>query len=80
MDVYSRKILLLKALQGNSNPLAIGRLYADLVKSMSLVPRRIRLDKGTETVEMALIQATLLHEMGIDQSKMEGCIYGKVSL
>ena len=79
MDVHSRKIVLLKALQGNSDPLVIGRLYADLVKSLSLVPRRLRFDKGTETVEMALIQATLLHEMGIDQTTLEGCIHGKVS-
>lgn len=77
MDVESRYVLKVHVGQTNSNPIYIGKVYLDLIKELMIVPRRIRIDRGTETGELATIQCTLLNYMGIDQTEdMDGVILG----
>nr|CAB3263196.1 uncharacterized protein LOC104266093 [Phallusia mammillata] len=60
IDRFSRKIIWLKVLLANNNPLVIGHLYMDAVGAFGGCPQKIRSDCGTEN-HLASIQCCLMN-------------------
>jgi hypothetical protein len=48
--------MFLKLMPGNKNPKVIGRLYLEHLQNWRHLPRRVRLDLGTETGHLMAIQ------------------------
>lgn len=59
IDGFSRKLLWLSCGPTNNNPTVIAKHFVDCVRSVGVVPQRLRTDCGTENVIMAAIQCTL---------------------
>ncbi|XP_063684502.1 uncharacterized protein LOC134825858 [Bolinopsis microptera] len=76
MDTFSRKVMVMKVAHTNKNPKIVGKMYFDFVMKNRFIPRRIRVDRGTETGEIAAIQLFLLQKNGFPQTPIEGVIYG----
>ena len=66
IDTFSRKILSLKALPSNSDPLVIEKIYFDLLYELKMMPVFLRMDKGKETGKMASIHCYLMSEVAED--------------
>ena len=65
IDTFSRKILFLFICYSNSNPLVIGKMYLRYLFESRMLPRNLRVDRGTETGKMATIHVFLLNQHGI---------------
>ena len=59
IDTCSRKMLWIKVWVTNSNPIYPALWYVEHLRTSMVMPQHLRLDKGTETVEMAAIHAFL---------------------
>ena len=60
IDTLSRKVLSLSVVTSNSDPLAVGKLYISKLENFNLLPRFLRMDKGTETGKIATIHSYLM--------------------
>ncbi|XP_066927710.1 uncharacterized protein [Clytia hemisphaerica] len=69
IDTCSRKILWLKVWSSNSNPDLIGRFYIEYLYKSKVVAQNLRIDKGTETVQMAGVHCYLLKDKVDDPTK-----------
>ena len=58
-DTFSRKIIFLKVWTSNSDPLLIASFFMEHISETGVIPKYLRLDKGTETGLMASIHAYL---------------------
>ena len=76
IDTFSRKILFLFVCYSNSNPLVIGKMYLRYPFESQMLPRNLRVDRGTETGKMATIHAFLLNQHGIMDDPTDSIIYG----
>ena len=56
---FSRKILFLFVCHSNSNPLIVGKMYLRYLFETEMLPRNLRVDRGTETGKMATIHVYL---------------------
>ena len=59
LDTFSRKILFLFLSHSNSNPLIIGKKYLAYLTETQILPKTLRVDRGTETCKMAWIHVFL---------------------
>lgn len=59
IDGFSRRMMWLVCGKTNNNPSVIAHYYINCVKSLGVVPMRLRTDLGTENGTMAAIQCTL---------------------
>ena len=76
IDTFSRKILFLFVCYSNSNPLVIGKMYLRYLFESEMLPRNLRVDRGTETGKMATIHVFLLNRHGIMDDPTDSIIYG----
>lgn len=56
IDGYSRRVLWLSVMNSNKNPRNICALYISFIQKLQGIPRKIIGDKGTENVNVALVQ------------------------
>ncbi|XP_039454836.1 uncharacterized protein LOC120433158 isoform X1 [Oreochromis aureus] len=61
IDGFSRRLMWLVCGATNNNPAVIAHNYINCVKSLGVIPMRLRTDFGTENGTMAAIQCTLRH-------------------
>ena len=59
LDTCSRKMLWIKVWMTNSNPVYPALWYAEYLKTTMELPQYLRVDKGTETVQMATLHSYL---------------------
>ena len=59
IDGYSRKILWLEATESNKDPKIVGHHYVNCLKTLKLVPKMIRADRGSENVVICGMQRFL---------------------
>ncbi|XP_055025013.2 uncharacterized protein [Misgurnus anguillicaudatus] len=76
IDGFSRKVLWLVCGPTNNNPSVIAANYLSCVRSLGLVPMRLRTDCGTENGIMAAIQCTLRHQHTDHFSGASSHMYG----
>ena len=76
IDGFSRKVLWPVCGPTNNNPSVIAANYMSCVRSLGLVPMRLRTDCGTENGTMAAIQCTLRHQHTDDFSGASSHMYG----
>ena len=76
MDTFSRKILFIFVCYSNSNPLIVGKKYLEYLYKSEMLPRFLRIDKGTETGKMATIHCYLIDYLGIMDDALHSIIYG----
>lgn len=62
MDGFSRKLIWLKVERTNKDPHLICTFFLEAVKHFNLVPRVVRMDRGTENVHIANVQRLLRSE------------------
>ena len=65
IDAFSRKMLFLYVSQSNSNPHIIGRQYFDFLYDTRVLPKFLRIDKGSETGKMATLYAYLTSKLNV---------------
>ncbi len=75
IDTCSRKVLWAKVWTSNSNPKLIARFYLEHLYKTKTISSMIRVDKGTETVEMVTMHA-YLRQQHQDMDPNETVIYG----
>jgi hypothetical protein len=75
LDTASRKLFWLKIWTSNTDPKRIGRRYMDYLFDSRTLPNMIRVDKGTETGNIATMQAYLRQHHG-DTYPVKTVIYG----
>eukprot|EP00794_Sanderia_malayensis_P001876 gene1876-2120_t len=75
LDSASRKILWLKIWRSNSDPKIVGRWYLEYLYETRMIGHNLRIDKGTETGDMATIHAFLMSELGIEDP-VASVVYG----
>ncbi|XP_054886887.1 uncharacterized protein LOC129360588 [Poeciliopsis prolifica] len=61
IDGFSRRMMWLVCGATNNNPSVIAQHYINCVKSLGVIPMRLRTDLGTENGTMAAVQCTLRH-------------------
>ncbi|XP_034562257.1 uncharacterized protein LOC117828944 [Notolabrus celidotus] len=61
IDGFSRRIMWLKCGPTNNNPEVIKNNFIDCIRSVGVVPMKLRTDCGTENGDMAAVQCTLRH-------------------
>uniref|UniRef100_A0A096LQX8 Integrase core domain-containing protein n=1 Tax=Poecilia formosa TaxID=48698 RepID=A0A096LQX8_POEFO len=61
IDGFSRRMMWLVCGSTNNNPSIIAQHYINCVKSLGVIPMRLRTDPGTENGTVAAIQCTLRH-------------------
>eukprot|EP00794_Sanderia_malayensis_P019351 gene19351-21271_t len=76
IDTFSRKVLSLSVVYSNSDPLVIGKLYFDLLHATQMLPRFLRMDKGTETGTMATMHSYLMSKEDIFDDPTDAIAYG----
>ena len=76
LDTFSRKIMFLFVSHSNSNPLIVGGKYLEYLTKHQIMPRFLRLDKGTETGKMSAVHAFLIDKAGIMDDPVDSIIYG----
>ena len=57
MDTASRKLLFIRAWTSNNNPVYPARWYFEFLYESKTLPDHVRIDKGSETTIMAIMQA-----------------------
>ena len=75
IDTASRKLLWIKVWTSNSNPELVGRWYFDHLYESRRIARVLRIDKGTETGNLATIHA-FLRQKHCDMEPKDTVIYG----
>ena len=65
LDSASRKLLWLRIWTTNSDPKVVGRWYFEHLYETKMIAQNLRIDKGTETGEMATMYAFLMSELGM---------------
>ncbi len=75
IDTANSKIMYLKVWTGNSDPKIVGKWYLEFLLKNEYMPSKIRIDKGTETGELATIHAFLREHHG-DMDPIETVMYG----
>lgn len=75
IDTCSRKVLWAKVWTSNSNPKIIGRFYLEHLYKTRTIASKLRIDKGTETGEMATMHAYLRQQYQ-DMDPSGTVIYG----
>ena len=76
LDTFSRKILFLFVCFSNSDPNVIGKRYMKYLVETNILPRYLRLDKGTETGKMCTIHAYLVDKLGLFDDPVDSVVYG----
>lgn len=76
IDTFSRKILFLYVCYSNSNPVIIGKRYLEYLYETPVIPRYLRIDKGTETGKMATLHVYLINTKGVMDDPVDSVIYG----
>ena len=76
LDTFSRKILYLFVSRSNSDPMIVGKKYLEYLTEHRVMPRFLRLDKGTETGKMSTLHAFLVDKAGIMEDAVDSIIYG----
>ena len=76
LDTFSRKILFLFLSYSNSDPLIIGNRYLAYLTETQILPKILRVDKGTETGKMASIHLFLQDKIGDLEDPMDSIIFG----
>lgn len=76
IDTFSRKILFLFVCHSNSNPLVVGKMYLQYLFEAGMLPRNLRVDRGTETGKMATIHVYLLNKHEDMNDPTDAIIYG----
>ena len=76
IDTFSRKILFLFVCHSNSNPLVVGKMYLQYLFEAEMLPRNLRVDRGTETGKMATIHVYLLNKHEDMNDPTDAIIYG----
>ena len=66
IDTFSRKIMFMDVLRSNSNPISIAFCYVKFLKETKILPENMRLDKGTETVDMTAVHSWLTKKLRPD--------------
>ncbi|XP_060608250.1 uncharacterized protein LOC132760318 isoform X1 [Ruditapes philippinarum] len=77
IDGYSRRILWLEVSQSNNNPAVIAMYYLEALKTLRVVPRILRCDKGTENSTLSLLQPFFRYNDTDSISRLRSFIYGK---
>ena len=75
LDAASRKIIFLKVWTSTSDPKVVGKWYFEFILENMFMPAKIRIDKGTETGNMATIHAFLRRNHG-DMDPADTVMYG----
>lgn len=75
IDTASRKIIYLKAWTGNSDPKIVAKWYFDYLNEKRIIACNLRMDKGTETGDMATLHAYLRGLQG-EANPVDTIIYG----
>ena len=75
IDTASRKVIFLKIWTSNSDPKLVGKWYFEFILENRFIPSKIRIDKGTETGEMATMDA-FLRGHHRDMDPLDTVIYG----
>ena len=65
IDGFSRRIIWLKVVRTNNNPVVPASMYINVVKELGKCPTLLQTDCGTENGLMAAIQCTLLHNINV---------------
>lgn len=76
LDTFSRKILYLFVSHSNSDPMIVGKKYLEYLTEHRIIPRFLRLDKGTETGKMSTLHAFLVDKAEIMDDAVDSIIYG----
>ena len=76
LDTFSRKILYLFVSHSNSDPMIVGKKYLEYLTEHRIMPRYLRLDKGTETGKMSTLHAFLVNKAEIMDDALDSIIYG----
>ena len=76
IDTFSRRILSLSVVMSNSDPLVVGKLYISMLQNLNLLPRFLRMDKGTETGKMATIHSYLMSHYDFFEDPTDSVCYG----
>lgn len=76
IDTFSCKILFLFVCHSNSNPVVIGKMHLWYLFETELLPRNLRVDRGTKTSKMATIHLYLLNEHEVINDTSYVIIYG----
>lgn len=78
IDTCSRKILWIKVWTTNSDPKYPALWYYQYLKKSKIIARHLRIDKGTETVDMTCFHAiTIQHITGISEEEAaDSVLYG----
>jgi len=79
IDTCRRKLLWIKIWTSNSDPKYPGLWYVQYLKRSKIIARKLRIDKGTETIEMTGIHAFLVQKLlgtDGDDTGAESIIYG----
>lgn len=76
IDGYSRKILWLKFLPSNNNPLIIAYCFVSCINKLGLVPRQLRSDCGSENVDVCAMQCFLRRNHNDSHSGLNAHLYG----
>ena len=76
IDTFSRKILFLFVCHSNWNPLIVGKMYLRYLFETEMLPRNLRVDRGTETGKMASIDVYLLNKHEVMNDPTDAIIYG----
>ena len=76
MDTFTCKILFIFVCYSNSNPLIVGKKYLEYLYKSETLPRFLRIDKGTETGNMATIHTYLMNQFDIMDDPLYSIIYG----
>jgi len=76
IDGHSRKIIWLRVVPSNNNPVVIANLYLDAVQSIGGCPKKIRNDCGSENVVLAAMQCFLRRNHDDDLAGEKSHVYG----
>ena len=75
IDTFSRKMFLYVC-QSNSNLHIIARRHFDFLYDSRVLPKFLRIDKGSETGKMATLHAYLTSKLGVMEDPTDSVIYG----
>ena len=77
IDGFSRKMIWLEVSDTNKDPYVIASYFTESIKKLSLVPQKVRGDKGTENVNVCGIQRFLRRDHLDQSSGYNSFLYGK---
>ena len=75
-NTFSRKILFLFLSHSNSDPLIIGKKYLAYLPKTQILPKTVRVDRGTETGKIASIHVFLRNKIGYLEDAMDSIVLG----